>query len=322
MTELSLESVLERIKIKGYTAIICHQNPDPDTLGSAMGLRYILEKMGSKSKIVCGEKLPRRLAFMTDGEEILYEGDFSEFERLICVDVASPTQMGDLSVYMDKVDFTLDHHSMSTRFSDFYMENCAACAQIIYKIAEGLGIDDDLPIKFYESIYAGITGDTGCFKYSNVTDETHIIASKIVKKHIDYAEINRKIFDTKTVGEIAAQRITYQNMCLEANGKLAIITFTNKMKADNNLSEEDIGDVVNCVRQIDGVQVAVSIKQSPKDERKYNISSRSNCDVDVSKLCAHFGGGGHIRAAGCTIMADSKEEAENMIITVFSRELI
>lgn len=322
MTELSFDKVLERIKLKKYTAIICHQNPDPDTLGSAMGLKFILEKLGSNAKVVCGEKLPRRLSFMTDGEEILYEGDFSEFQRLICVDVASPTQMGDLSDFMDKVDFTIDHHTTSTRFSDYYMEDSAACAQIIYKIAEGLGIADDLPIKFYESIYAGISGDTGCFKYSNVTDETHLIASKIVKKHIDYAEINRLIFDTKTVGEIAAQRITYQNMRLEADGKLALITFTNQMKADNSLSEEDIGDVVNCVRQIDGVQVAVSIKQSAKDERKFNISSRSNCDVDVARLCAHFGGGGHIRAAGCTVMADSKEEAENMIITVFSKELI
>ena len=322
MTELSFENLLNKVKECGYTAIVCHRNPDPDTLGSAMGFKHILKKLGKDSKIVCCEKLPKRLSFMTKGEEILYDGYFSEFDSVVAVDVASPSQMGELFDHAEKVDFTIDHHGMSTRFSDFYMENCAACAQIIYKIAEGLGIADYMEIGFYEAIYAGITGDTGCFKYSNVTDETHLIASKIVKKNIDYAEINRLIFDTKSVGEIAAQRVTYQNMRLEADGKLAIITFTNQMKAENSLTEEDISDVVNCVRQIDGVQVAVSIKQSSKLEDNYFISSRSNCDIDVAKLCAYFGGGGHTRAAGCTITAKSKEDAENKIISVFSRELI
>ena len=86
-------------------------------------------------------------------------------------------------------------------------------------------------------------------------------------------------------------------------------------------SSQNIGDIVNHVRQIQGVSVAVSIKQSSKDEKKFSVSSRSNNDVDVSRLCAEFGGGGHIRAAGCTISADSPESAEEKVVSVFSREL-
>ena len=111
-------------------------------------------------------------------------------------------------------------------------------------------------------------------------------------------------------------------MRLELDNTLAVIMFTNKLKEDNSLTDEDIGDVVNYIRQIKGVSVAISIKQSPRNEHKFNVSSRSNLDIDVSKVCAIFGGGGHIRAAGCTVSADSPEEAERIIISAFSEEMI
>ena len=262
MTELKLDSLTARLKVPKRTAIICHKNPDPDTLGSAVGLMHILRHFGSSVKITCCEKLPSRLSFITNGEEILYTGDFSEFERVIAVDVASPSQMGELDKYCDIVDITIDHHSMNTRFSDYYMEDCAACAQIIFKIAYSLGLYNTLERKFFEAVYAGISGDTGCFKYSNATSETYVIASKLAEKGIDCAEINRLIFDSKTFGEIVAEKVTYQNMKLYCNGKLSIILFTNQMKAENSLTDEDIGDIVNHIRQIQGVSVAVSIAVS------------------------------------------------------------
>ncbi len=321
MTELKLDSLIARLKVANKTAIVCHKNPDPDTLGSAVGLMYILKHFGSEVKIVCCERLPARLAFITKGEDILYTSDLTEFERVIAVDVASPSQMGELDTHCGRVDITIDHHSMNTRFSDYYMEDCAACAQIIFKIADAMGICEVLPREFFEAIYAGISGDTGCFKYSNVTGETHAIASRLADKGIDCAEINRLIFDSKTFGEIVAEKVTYQNMKLYCDGKLSLICFTNKMKEENSLTDEDIGDIVNHIRQIQGVSVAVSIKQSSKDEKKFSVSSRSNNDVDVSRLCAEFGGGGHIRAAGCTVSADSPESAEEKVVSVFSREL-
>ena len=317
MNNLSFCQVLDRLREIKKTAIICHRNPDPDCLGSATALAYVLSELGSQATVLCCERLPKRLSFITKEKEILYSGDFSEFESVICVDVASPSQMGELDKFSHRVDLTIDHHTMNTRFSDYYMEDCAACAQIIFKIAEGLGLYDRLPIDFFSSVYAGISGDTGCFKYSNVTDETHIIASKLISKGIDCAEINRLIFETKTFGEVVAERLTYQYMKLSADGKLATITFTNKMKEENSLTDEDLGDIVNHIRQIQGVLVAVSIKQSAKDEKRFSVSSRSNSDVDVSQLCASLGGGGHLRAAGCTVNADSPEEAEKMIIPVF-----
>jgi phosphoesterase RecJ-like protein len=95
--------------------------------------------------------------------------------------------------------------------------------------------------------------------------------------------------------------------------------FTKAMREENEITDEDIGDIVNCIRSIEGVKVAVSIKQTTNDENKYSISSRSNCDIDVSKACAKIGGGGHVRAAGATLYAESPNEAEQTIIELFSK---
>ena len=321
MNKLFFDRLTETLRSPAKTAVICHRNPDPDTLGSAVGLSYILKHFGADVSVICGDKLPKRLAFITKGKEIFYDGDLSEFERVIAVDVASPSQLGELSEYADKVDITIDHHEMSTRFSDYYVENCPACAQIIFKIANHLGLYNIMPKEFFEAIYAGISGDTGCFKYSNVTSETHVIASKLVNKDIDYAEINRLIFDSSSFGEINVQRITYSNMRLWENGRLSTILFTNEMKKENNVSDEDIGDIVNHIRKLEGVLVSVSIKQSSKRENEYSVSSRSNVDIDVSAACAELGGGGHQRAAGCTVTASSPYEAEKMVVAVFAKRV-
>lgn len=318
MNKLTLKELSRELSQSKYTLILCHKNPDPDTLGSAFSLKCILEHFGSNVKIACCDNAPRRFSFISKGEELSYKED--GYERIIAVDVASPMQLGDLEHLSEKVDFTIDHHGMNTRFSDYYEDFCAACCEIIFEIANELNIFDKLPMHFYESVYAGISGDTGCFKYSNTTKRTMECGAKLVEKGIDFAEINRLIFDSKSVSEIKAQKLTYENMELLCDGKLAIAIFTNKMKSENNITDEDIADIVNYVRCIEGVLVAVSIKETKKDG-VYSISSRANAEIDVSLVCAKIGGGGHKRAAGAKLEAGSIEEAKEKVAELFSASL-
>lgn len=314
MRMLNLQDVQNEVKVPKYTLILCHRNPDPDTLGSAFGLKAILEHYGSKVKVACCDKTTR-LCFITENASLDYRED--SYERIIAVDVASPMQLGELSFLADKVDLIIDHHAMNTRFSDYYEDFCSACCEIIFELAKKLNVLNELPKHFFESVYAGISGDTGCFKYSNTTKRTMEYGAEIISYGIDFAEINRLIFDTKTLGEIRGQELAYKNVKLLCDGKLAIVLFTKQMREENGITDEDIGDIVNSIRSIEGVMVAVSIKQTTNDENKYSISSRSNCDIDVSKACASIGGGGHIRAAGATLIANSPEEAFNEIAKLF-----
>ena len=313
MRKIDLSQLQGEVKIPKYTLILCHRNPDPDTLGSAFGLKAILEHYGSRVRVACCDKTTR-LCFITENADLDYQED--NYERIIAVDVASPTQLGELSFLSGRVDLTIDHHAMNTRFSDYYEDLCSACSEIIFELARELNILSELPKHFFESVYAGISGDTGCFKYSNTTKRTMEFGAEIISYGIDFAEINRLIFDTKTLGEIKGQELAYKNVKLLCGGKLAIVLFTKQMREDNGISDEDIGDIVNSIRSIEGVMVAVSIKQATNDENKYSISSRSNCEADVSKACAKIGGGGHIRAAGCEINKPLNEAVDILLDTI------
>ena len=162
-----------------------------------------------------------------------------------------------------------------------------------------------------------MSGDTGGFRYSNVTKRSMEYGAEIIDTGIDHAEINRIIFEAKTLGEIKAQKITFDKMELLCDNCLAVMLFTNQLKEENNIGDEDISDIVNNLRSIEGVLAAVSIKQSTKEPTRFFISSRANCDIDVSQVCAKLGGGGHVRASGASITAQSPREAYNLCVPLF-----
>ena len=312
--KLTLNQICHIIKEPARTLVLCHKNPDPDTLGSAFGLKHILEYFGSSVDVACGEHPSKRFNFITGGSTLEYKN--VDYERVIAVDVASPMQLGDLSYLADKTDLIIDHHEMNTRFAPYYEDFGASCAEIIFAIYKELKIQ--LPRHFFECIYAGMSGDTGGFRYSNVTARSMEYGAEVIATGIDHAEINRIIFDSKTLGEIKAQRLTFEKMELLCDGALAVILFTNEMKEQNNICDEDISDIVNSIRSIEGVLVAVSIKQSSRDPQKFSISSRANCEIDVSRVCAMMGGGGHIRAAGATLTSPDPVSAFKACTELFA----
>ena len=312
-SKLTISDVCAIVKEPKRTLVLCHKNPDPDTLGSAFGLKHILEYFGSVVDVACGEHPSKRFDFITLGSSLEYNGQ--DYERIIAVDVASPMQLGDLSFLAEKTDLIIDHHGMNTRFAPYYEDLCAACAEIIFAIYKELKIT--LPRHFFECVYAGMSGDTGGFRYSNVTARSMEYGAEIIGTGIDHAEINRIIYDSKTMGEIKAQRLTFEKMELLCAGSLAVILFTNEMKEQNDICDEDISDIVNCIRSIEGVLVAVSIKQGTRDPQKFSISSRANCDIDVSQVCAMMGGGGHTRAAGATLTSPDPVSAFKKCTALF-----
>ena len=319
MNKLTLNDLAKESLVKKKTVILCHKNPDPDTLGSAFALKHILTVLGSDATVACGDTPQKKFRFITGGDSLEFKDE--GYERYIAVDVASPSQLGELEYLSDKVDMIIDHHAMCVRFSSYYENFRASCAENIYLLASELGILDKLPLNFYECLYAGMSADTGGFRFSNVTPETMSLASLIIARGIDHAEINRIIFDSKSLEEIKAQRLTYEKMEMYENGEISIIVFTNEMKESNGIVDADIVDIVNTIRGIDGVLVALSLKQNTKDPLKFSLSSRANADIDVSKVCAILGGGGHTRAAGATITADSPKEARDIAIPLFINAL-
>ena len=182
------------------------------------------------------------------------------------------------------------------------------------------GVIKAIPEKMDFCLYAAISSDTGCFKYSNVTPKTHICSAELLKSGIDTAQINRLLFDSKSMEVLAVEKAGFDTLKMFHNGKIAVVFFTYQMKQKLGVLDEHLETLIDVARSVEGVDVAVAIRQ-PGPEKTFRVSTRSSNAVDVSAVCAYFGGGGHIRAAGCTIVADCIEHVADLVITEIEKQL-
>ena len=320
--EYTLDEVCYLLAEKKNTLIIFHVRPDADAIGASFALKLVLEAMGSKAICTCESEIPSRLSFLTEKHQRSarfenMDGSF-EFERVITVDTASPSQLGNLQrLFDEKIDLMIDHHENGIRYADNYVRSdYAASGEIVFEIASRLveiGKLASIPRDAYDLIYAALSSDTGCFKYSNVSAHTHLCAAELIKVGVDTAEINHRLFDCKSEKMLAAEAAGIQNIKFYSNRKIAAIMFPYSLKKELDLDDEHLETLVDMARAVDGVKIAISVRQST-EHRSFRISLRSSCSFDVSVIAKHFGGGGHTKAAACTIEADSIEFATQLVI--------
>lgn len=325
--QYQLDEVCDFLKERRDTLIIFHVRPDADAIGAAFALKLVIEAMGSKALCVCESEIPSRLAFLTEKHQrsARFESidkNF-EFERVITVDTASPSQLGNLqALFENRIDLMIDHHEHGTKYADYYIRSdYAAAGEIVYEIASRLvemGALDKIPRDVYDLVYAALSSDTGCFKYSNVSSHTHLCAAELIKAGVDSAEINHRLFDCKSEKMLAAESAGFQNMKFYNNRKIAAVLFPFELKKQLELDDEHLETLVDVARAVDGVKIAMSVRQSTA-YRSFRISLRSSCNFDVSVVAKHFSGGGHTKAAACTIEADSIEFATRLVVDEIMR---
>ena len=324
MTEfrtLKFEEIVSYLDQPADTLILFHRNPDADAVGSAFALKAVLSDLGSRAWCVSCDEVPLRLRFLMDGkqESTLPEAIPSDLSvtRVISVDSASPAQLGSLyEQYEGRIDLMIDHHGMGEVYADHYIRpEAAATGEIMFDLVKQLATEERLTITdaLCTDLYAAISADTGGFQYSNVTPDTHGRAAELLASGIDCAEINHRLFEAKELEQLRAESAGISNLHLFADGRIAVITFPYALKAALGLKDEHLESLVDVARSLMGTQIAISIRQ-PGTDGTFRVSTRSNCDYDVSALCAMFGGGGHKKAAGCTLTAADMDEAMNRIV--------
>jgi len=319
---LTFGALCDRLTERANTVIIFHDRPDGDATGSAFALRALLMEMGSETYCVCADEVHHRCRFAVEGlyESVLPENlprDF-KIERVISVDTAARVQIKGLEGRFDvDIDFMIDHHGRGEPYADHYVDaGAAACGEIVYDIGEELirrGAIAKFPQRFCLLTYMAIATDTGCFKYSNTTPATHRRVAGLMDGSFDYADVNFRLFDCKSAEELKVGAAAQSNMRYFFDGKLAIAALDYKQVMALGVPADYFDGLIATARSIEGVEVAVSVRQMTP-ERVFRVSTRSNGEADVSALCAVFGGGGHVKAAGCSVSAGSLDEAVNLIV--------
>lgn len=297
--------------------ILTHGTPDGDTIGSGFGLCGILRKMGKKANVYCSDPLPGRYDFMYEGyEELSFEP-----KTIVAVDVADPKLLGQkLSVYKDKVDLCIDHHISNTGYAarTLVEPHAAAACQVIHKLlSEEKLTEPDKHIA--ECLYTGMATDTGCFRFDSTSSETHIAAAELMRYGIAAGRINRRMFDQKSKARLAVEQYILGNIEYYFEDRCAVAAVTLEEMAATGLPADEFEGLASLTTLLETVEVGVIIRQ--KEEHKFKVSMRSSGDTDVSELCRRFGGGGHVKAAGCTFettLEDAKKQVLEAVAELFT----
>ncbi len=295
--------------------IISHANPDGDTIGCAFGLCRALRRLGKRAENICADEISSRFDFMREGME---KQEFAP-ETYITVDVADRKLLGDFEkLYGDKIALAIDHHVSHLDFAERLLlePDAAAAAQTVYKLIKELdsGIID---AKIAECLYTGISTDSGSFKYSCANAETHRIAAELLDHDFDHARIDYVFFDMKTKARISLEEKIYRDIEYYFGGKCAVVALTKEQLA--SVDSEDSNGLSAIPRMIEGVEVGVVFKQ--RGNGSWKASLRSNSNVNVQKICSVFGGGGHIKAAGCSFSGLSLDEAKKQLTDEIGKAL-
>lgn len=295
---MTIKEVCEILKSKNNIEILTHSSPDGDTLGCGFALCLALQSMEKNSRVIV-EKMPQKFEFLTKGvKEQDFQGEF-----VVSVDIAALSLLGsNAEEYAHNIDLCIDHHgSNNIEIQDKYVDaNSAAACEIIYKIIKELGVK--ITKEIANCLYTGISTDTGCFRFSNTTAQTHRIAADLMEAGCDFEIINKNMFETKSKSRLKLEKNLYDTMEYFADGKGAIMCISLDMLERLNISADDIEGIEAIPRLIEGVLLGITMKE--REKNSYKVSVRTNDGINASKFCEKFGGGGHIAASGCKMSGD------------------
>ena len=309
---MSLDEILEEIKKADKIVILTHETPDGDAIGSSLGLKIALEKLGKNADLIM-TSFARTFEFLPKVNEIKNNSEIEQYDLAISLDCASFKRL-DNREYFEKAKKTIviDHHGSNNMYGDINYVNpvAPACSEILLAILSYYEIDID--DKIGTCLMTGIITDTGGFQYQTTNADTFEYAAEMLRRGVDIAEICKKTLQTKTKANFELQKRVMDRMELLENGKVAFSYINKKDMEEVRAEEGDHEGLVNIGRNIEGVEVSIFIRQND-EENAYKASLRSGNYVNVSDVCLMFGGGGHPRAAGALIQGDVEQVKEKIL---------
>ena len=306
--KITIDQAAAALREQDDILILCHAHPDGDTLGCGYALCRALRQMRKRAAVLCEDEVPPKLAFAAQG--VPYE-DFTP-AYVVAVDIATVRLMGDGvgERFGACVDLCIDHHFTNSLYAHETLldDTAAAASEIIYEVLRKLGVV--ITPEMAECLYLGVSTDTGCFRYSNVTSRTLRIAADLLDLGADSARINREVFETKSRSFAALERMAINGIRTDFDGKYAMTLVTQAMFRESGAGEDEFDQIAAIPRQIEGVLVGAAIREQKNGT--YKVSVRTNPPMNAAEICAEMHGGGHPAAAGCTLEGSLEENLQTL----------
>ena len=299
MTEsVDRQTAVLRLRGAEDVLILCHKNPDGDTIGCAGALCLALKALGKNAAVLCSDPIPSLYDFM--GLE-LFDSSFTPGFG-VAVDVASIQLFGDrnnVQKYAEHVDLCIDHHASNSGYAyeTLLDPGAAAACELMIDVIEEMGVP--LTPAIADCLYTGISTDTGCFRFSSTTARTHKAAARVMEAGANIEMLNARLFESRSRGRIEIEKMALESLEYFFDGRCAMICLTWDQIVTSGVAGAELEDLTSLPRSIEGVEVGLTLRQ--QKDGSYRISIRTAGAVEACAIARHLGGGGHARAAGCEI---------------------
>lgn len=298
-TNQNISQLLNNMKRAKTVALFCHISPDPDTFCSAFAMKAALEKQGKQVDVFCDDDMPSCLEFMLDSSSVLKNSD-NAYDFALSVDCSDLTRLGNSAkIFLRAKDNgAVDHHKGHINFAKVTVLDCfsASCSEIVMNIILSQNLMDADIAKI---LFGGIVADTGCFGFSNVTKTTHLNAAKIYEYDFDYDEVLYNVFRKKEKKVFDLSNRVLSKCKFYEDGKIAVVRILKEDFLATNTTIFDTNGIVSSAVNVEGVEIAFAV--SEVNPTNYKVSIRTKKYVDANECASCFGGGGHVRAAGCRL---------------------
>lgn len=308
---MTLDEILEEIKIAEKIIILTHESPDGDAIGSSLAMKLALEELGKQADVIILE-IPRMYEFLPSIDQVKTTSDMKNYDLAISVDCADLKRLAGREYFENaRKTVVIDHHGSNNMYGDLNYVNpvSPACCEILAYMFEYFQID--ITKEIGTCIMTGIITDTGGFRHPTVNPETFEFTAELIRKGINVPDIYKRTLRTQTKANFLLTQRVMDRMEILEDGKVTFTYVTLKDKEEVEAETGDTEGLVDIGRDIEGVEVSILIKE--KEENLYRISMRSGNYVNVSDVCLMFGGGGHQRAAGATVQGTLEQVREKVL---------
>jgi phosphoesterase RecJ-like protein len=282
-------------------AVLSHMRPDGDAIGSQLALGISLQRLGKTVHFINEDGLPENLAFLP-GAELIQQppAEPLDIDVAIALDTAAKPRLGARSIAAAsgaKLWINIDHHLSNPGYGDLnHLDSSSpATGQIIYQLLTTLGLP--LPPETRDAIYVAVSTDTGSFQYSGTTAATYAMAADLVGRGLDVGRLNSLTYDNHPLRRVELLRALLNTLELSDDGRVAHWRMSDATRLELNLQPDDSEGLIDTIRSIKGVLVAVFFEELPDGQIRVSTRSKDS-SVNVCAICSQFGGGGHALAAG------------------------
>ncbi len=296
-------------------AVLSHVRPDGDALGSQIALALSLQAMGKNVKTWNEDGMLEKYSFVPHADILVKPpAEPEDFDVAIALDTATQNRLGTAgeAVRSAKIWINIDHHPSNPKYGDlvYIDEHSPATGQILFELMKSEQLPMDRAIA--ENLFVAISTDTGSFQYPNTTARTFEIAAELIRAGVNVGQLSQQTYENYPRRRIELLRALLDVMRFDAGGKIASFSLDLKTAAEIGAQPEDNEGLIDHIRAIEGVIVAVFFEEL--EDGKVRVSMRSKSEAaDVCAICQKFGGGGHKLAAGARVRGTLAEVQERVL---------